>query len=774
MRAFSIFVLSLITTICLCQDNIQIGQWDDAVSFSQSKYVELGNNKVYCAASNGLFYYDQLDGSVNRITKVQGLSGIGITALKYNYGNDELYIGYRDGDIDILKGSTVYNMPDIKISNLVGSKRINEFYIVSNGLYIGTDYGISLIDIKNREVTESYYMTNEKNISVKDLVIFNANLYAASDSGLYIAALNSSTIINPKYWVKDTSFSYADSNISQIEFFNSTLFVNFKSDNYNSDIVFIKNSDETWTQFNGFPSSGIKSIKVNNNLITFALNYTVYVFNTSLSQTNIVWFLREGEALQPQQAIIDSGDSIWIADKNDGLLRYSGEFKFATLTPNSAPNNDAFNITIKGDNVYVSCGGVHGEISTNTYSTNGLFQYKSGEWTNLKNLSGSPFDTIFDILQTIEDPADPTKLYAASYRNGLVEIKDEAVKTIYNNTNSAISKVVTTSTTWYWVGTSAVAFDTDQNLWTVSSMVDSAIVVKTKSNKWFKYSISSVLITPRIVKLMIDKNGYKWYVAPKNGLIVFDHNNTFSDATDDNIKLLSFSDGKGSIPGSLVNCIVEDIDGQIWVGTNEGIGVFYTPADVFNEDINAEQIFIEQDGYTQYLFETESIIDIAIDGANRKWIATANAGVFLVSEDGTEEILHFDKDNSPLFSNHIMSIAINHNSGEVYIGTDEGILIYRSDATLAKYNFNDATVFPNPVTSDYQGLIAIKNLYANSEVKITDVAGNLVYETFAKGGTATWNGKNMDNQRVASGVYLVFSATPSGAESNVSKILFLN
>jgi len=456
------------------------------------------------------------------------------------------------------------------------------------------------------------------------------------------------------------------------------------------------------------------------------------------------------------------------------LLRYSGEFKFVTLTPNSAPNNDAFNITIKGDNVYVSCGGVHGEISTNTYSTNGLFQYKSGEWTNLKNLSGSPFDTIFDILQTIEDPADPTKLYAASYRNGLVEIKDEAVKTIYNNTNSAISKVVTTSTTWYWVGTSAVAFDTDQNLWTVSSMVDSAIVVKTKSNKWFKYSISSVLITPRIVKLMIDKNGYKWYVAPKNGLIVFDHNNTFSDATDDNIKLLSFSDGKGSIPGSLVNCIVEDIDGQIWVGTNEGIGVFYTPADVFNEDINAEQIFIEQDGYTQYLFETESIIDIAIDGANRKWIATANAGVFLVSEDGTEEILHFDKDNSPLFSNHIMSIAINHNSGEVYIGTDEGILIYRSDATLAKYNFNDATVFPNPVTSDYQGLIAIKNLYANSEVKITDVAGNLVYETFAKGGTATWNGKNMDNQRVASGVYLVFSATPSGAESNVSKILFLN
>ena len=257
-------------------------------------------------------------------------------------------------------------------------------------------------------------------------------------------------------------------------------------------------------------------------------------------------------------------------------------------------------------------------------------------------------------------------------------------------------------------------------------------------------------------------------------MCIRDSNNTLDNPFDDEYKILNTNIGSGNLPSLYTYCLTEDLEGEIWVGTDNGIAVFYNPEYVFSGyNFDAQQILITEGSYGQYLLSEEKVKCITIDGGNRKWIGTEKSGVFLLSKDGQDEILHFTKKNSPLYSNNIIDIAINHETGEVFIGTDKGVISYRSDATKGGENQGKTCVFPNPVDENYRGTISISGLVTDANVKITDIAGNLVFETTANGGMATWNGKNKNAERVATGVYLVFSSDLYGEETVVSKILFI-
>jgi len=181
---------------------------------------------------------------------------------------------------------------------------------------------------------------------------------------------------------------------------------------------------------------------------------------------------------------------------------------------------------------------------------------------------------------------------------------------------------------------------------------------------------------------------------------------------------------------------------------------------------------VEIDGYVEYLLSSEAVTAIAVDGANRKWFGTERGGLFLMSADGTDQIKHFTETNSPIFSNHITSLAISE-TGMVFIGTPNGIISYKGSATPGRENNKDIFIYPNPVTSQYSGPIAIRNLVQDANVKITDIEGNLVYETYAEGGNAQWNGRNFDGQKVQTGYYMVFVSNDDGTETIVSKILMI-
>jgi Two component regulator propeller len=277
-------------------------------------------------------------------------------------------------------------------------------------------------------------------------------------------------------------------------------------------------------------------------------------------------------------------------------------------------------------------------------------------------------------------------------------------------------------------------------------------------------------------EIIVTQSGQKWVILPRGtGMLVFDDNGTLTNTSDDKKKKLGFTVGAGAIPGTDIYCLAEDRDGEVWVGTDKGVGVFYCPESIFSTNgCDAQQILIEQDGYTQILLETQVVTAIAVDGANRKWIGTEGGGVFLMSPDGTEQLAHFDAANSPLLSDNITSIAIDQATGEVFFGTTRGIVSYRGEAIEGKDEMGDVYAFPNPVRPEYAGPIAITGLVKDADVKITDVRGNIVFKTTALGGQAIWDGNNFKGERAASGVYLVLIANEDGTQTAVTKILLMN
>ena len=345
----------------------------------------------------------------------------------------------------------------------------------------------------------------------------------------------------------------------------------------------------------------------------------------------------------------------------------------------------------------------------------------------------------------------------------------------YQNTNGALDTVSIANVNG-WIRVSDLYFDDSQNLWAINSLAQNPLVVKTKTGEWYSFRLNGIDGTSTYFKdLVVDDYGQKWGIIKNAGLFVYDDKGTIENTNDDETQLINKNIGSGNLPSLEVYSLAVDLEGEIWVGTDKGIAVFYSPGLVFSgENYDAQQILIQQGEYGQYLLDTETINCIEVDGANRKWVGTNGSGIYLLSKDGTEEIHHFTTENSPLFSDNIIDIAINEISGEVFIGTEKGIISYRSDATKGYDTHKNVLVFPNPVKENYNGKIAIRGLVNNANVKITDINGNLVFESFANGGQAIWDGKNQSGNRASTGVYLVFSSNIDGEETMVSKILFIH
>ena len=301
------------------------------------------------------------------------------------------------------------------------------------------------------------------------------------------------------------------------------------------------------------------------------------------------------------------------------------------------------------------------------------------------------------------------------------------------------------------------------------------LFVRTYDNHWDYFFLPQLPNDRDIRSLIIDDLGQKWGAIRAKGIFVYNDNGTVKDKSDDQYKIITTSLENGNLPNQEVYTLAKDLDGDIWVGTQEGVCVFYSPSAIFSGyNFDAQQIIVEENGFGQYLLSSEIVYTIAVDGGNRKWLGTLGSGLYLLSEDGTEEIYHFTKENSPLLSNNILDLEINHTSGELYISTDRGLMSFRNDATSVKSNISSLTVFPNPVRESYHDNIYINGLGYASNVKITDINSNLVFETSSNGGTAVWDGKDANKQRVGTGVYLIFSSDQIGTEKAVGKILFVH
>ncbi|MEM6726572.1 MAG: two-component regulator propeller domain-containing protein, partial [Bacteroidota bacterium] len=357
--------------------------------------------------------------------------------------------------------------------------------------------------------------------------------------------------------------------------------------------------------------------------------------------------------------------------------------------------------------------------------------------------------------------------YFGSFPQGLIEFDGENL-THFTETNSGIQIHATDPFTRRVAG---LVFDDANNLWISNFGAPNPIVVYTAEGEWYNFGGGFGFSQP--TQVVVDRNNYKWFIGGNadKGILVYDSGADIALPNDD-LSIVLRTNNSNLVTND-VRCIAVDKDGFVWAGTTSGPLVFECPGQVLEGQCPGRRPTAVEGGITDFLLGGETINSIAIDGANRKWFGTNN-GLFLLNEQADEEILKFTVDNSPLFSNQIIDIEINEENGEVFIGTNGGMLSYRSDATEGGVIFNDVVAFPNPVRPEYEGPIAIKGLVANADVKITDISGTLIYEGRALGGQAIWDGNDYNGRRAASGVYLVFMTDRDGNQKQVTKILVIN
>lgn len=442
----------------------------------------------------------------------------------------------------------------------------------------------------------------------------------------------------------------------------------------------------------------------------------------------------------------------------------------STLQPGGPKYNNFYGMRFVNNLLY-TCGGLWGHlIDAGRPGTIQLLD--KGNWTIYDDsIAAKTGIKYVDVNSVDVDPLDPNHVFAGA-KSGLYEFQNGKFIKHYNSENSLITSFNNTSKNYQLI--TSVKFDTDGNLWMLNSQSPSnqSLIEYTKDGKWVSHHKPELYNLGSLECLMQDSRRLLWFVNNHHELPSI---YCYQASTDQLNKYSSFVNEDGAtLSPVFVRYVTEDKNQDIWIGTNIG------PLLLYKKDITSDTPIFTQvkvprnDGtnYADYLLSGVDISCIAIDGSNRKWFGTNGNGIYVISNDCLTQIYHFTTNNSNLLSNNIEAIAINEQTGEVFAGTDKGLCSYMSDASSPNNEMTKDNVwaYPNPVKPDYTGLITITGLSFDADVKIVTTNGILVNQGRSNGGTYTWNGKDLKGQKVASGIYMVETATSDGSKGTVCKI----
>ncbi len=771
----SIFLLFLISCLQAFAENnslndIAVGQWRHHLPNNTIIKVEETREGIIGATPYGLIVFNKNDNSVTRINKVDGLSDFDISTIAWDDQRDIILVGYENGNIDAIVNKDYINITDILQASILGSKRINRIIIDEDRALLASNFGIVHMNLDDLLLYDTWYIGPFGSmVQVYDLLIADEMLYAATNAGLLATSTDTPNPADYRQWEKISVTGESNEVFNKLAFHNNTLFVN-RTDQQN-DILYYDDGD-AWKTFslpNGSEIQETRTLRASRGNLILSHDNVLRVFDDEMMQTEAISSYKPG-SVTAFDALYDSNHKLWVGDRRQGLVRQHGSNNFETIILPGPPYSNAFGLASGGGRLWVAPGAIsYGGV--NSWNQNGIFLFENGQWETFNRLDFPLLQDVADIISITVHPGDNRKAYASSWFGGLVKLSPEGVMNVYNEENSTLQKRAGFEDRLRIGGT---AVDREGNLWVTNSEVDKPLSVKKLNGEWMAFGSNGVVGPQMHVReIIIDNSNQKWIKLPGNGIFVF-RENTLDHANNFEARRLTTQINNGGLPNNSVHSMAIDHNGYVWVGTTEGIGVFYSPHQAFSGDaFNAQRIIVEQDdGFAGYLLETETVTTIAVDGSNKKWFGTQRSGVFLLSADGRETVFHFNKENSPLPSNNILDITINGQNGEVFFATDRGLVSYRGFATEATTRHTNVYAFPNPVHSGYAGYISIKGLVRNANVKITDINGNLIWETIAEGGQAVWNGQNLFGRRPATGVYLVFSTNDDGEETMVTKIMF--
>ena len=771
---FLIFSTSLISAQVDYSDS-----WEDFFSYNNVKDFIKSENIMYALSDNAIFTYDFTTQEIKKLSSVQGLSGETTSAIHYSTQSDRLVIGYKNGLVEVVDSDgSITISADILNFNQTGEKSINDIYEYQGKLYLATSFAIIEYDIDQLEFGDTFFIgNNSTDVKINEIVVFDDFIYAATERGIYTADINNVNLIDFNNW---NLISSVNNNYTNIIIFNSKIYTTLNKKLYEvtetNEIVLIDDYSSPIVSLKG--SSTNLSVVLNSSVSIYSTNFDLVLQNNA--DINFDYILNTAFA---------ENNQLFLATKQFGILSslISDDIIFQEIHPEGPVSNDVFSVTAKNNQLWVVYGGYTPTMAP-IQPKLGYSHYNGESWFSEENDPDNSFPGFVDVTL---DPNNENRAFISSFGStnqintyqtgGLFIIENDEITNFYNNLNSPLEDIYETnpSINGVTVRISSSVFDNQGNLW-IANIGLSNELKKFSNGSWTEYDISSVKPNSSfgLSEIITDRNNSIWMGTRGDGVIVFNQNG-------ERIRSLTSLPTKGNLPNLRVISLASDSDNRIWIGTISGLVVFSNASGVFDADVvDAQPVIFEEDGIAKKLLGDQYISAIAVDGANNKWFGTSDGGVTYTNPNGQTTIANFSKENSPLPSDRITKISVDKEFGKVFFATDKGIVAYNSNVAPFGETLGEVYAYPNPVRK-FHSAVTIDgrngtNLPKGINVKILDIAGNLVYETNViegqelQGGKVIWDKKNLAGNNVASGIYIVLLANDDASETSSTKIAIIN
>jgi ligand-binding sensor domain-containing protein len=762
---FALFFSFLFIQICYSQ-NSQL--WKGYFSYKEIKDISQSPTAFFAAAENALFSKNLATNTLKTTNTIDGLSGQTITAMYHSATFNKTIIGYENGLMIFVNEAdgSILNVVDI-ITNGVDQnlKRVNHFMENNGILYVSCDFGIVQYNLVTSGFGDTYRIGNlGTEIKISQTAVSNGFIYAATADGIRRATVANPNLNDYNQWTREIIGGF-----SGIETFGAELIATA-----NWGQVF-KYSGVGFIPFTSFPLIA-KDLRASGNYLLITTESSLYIYNQNLSLLLQINSNQISNITAKFTCATIINNDVYIGTLEDGILTTSivNPTTFTFLSPDGPSRNALFAINASTKNLWAVYGGYSSDYNPYTYDFNGLNTYGFSKYSENGWLN-TPYSAVLGakaLCKITVNPSNINQIYISSFFSGLLKVENDLPVVLYNDSNSTLESLVLNppNPNYKDLRINGAAFDKSGSLWVGNGWSKNGLKKLTPQGAWSSVNVESIsqrYYEDSYGEVLVDKNGTKWMASSYDGVIGYNENGSV-------FKKISLGADLGNLPVVDARVIAIDTRNQLWIGTTSGLRVL-SSVDRFSTDaqLTSNSIIILENGLAQELLYEQFITDIVVDGANNKWVGTADSGVFQFSSDGQQTLQRFTSSNSPLPSNGINDIDINPTTGEVFFATDKGMVSFKGTATTASSDLSNVNVYPNPVRPEFEGTVKISGLLNKCTVKITDIEGNLVYEEISEGGTIEWDTKAFGKYKVASGVYMIFVSAQDGIETKVKKVMII-
>ena len=749
-----------------------IGSWQIYPAYTVCTRNIPAGNRIYALMESKLMAYDTEDETITTFDWNTQLNDVSVQYLHYSADAHRLILVYDNGNIDLLStedDKDVINLAQLKNSTLQ-NKQVQNVQVQGQMAYVCTGFGLLCIDMGEGTILNTYNL----GLSVLSCAATDSHIYLGTSSGIWRGNRNHNLQEKAAWDLIDNTRQPI-----RMEFFSGRL----------------------WAQQGGTLSISDAALQTFSNTLQFTPTFMNVSDGSLILGNKTTTYIYTSPTERQQYSgtyswndLRKNGNTFWASDDVNGLQAYElktdGSFQLTTsqLHPNSPLHDYSLYFSQQPEGMYV-LGGNRNYSPTERPGTVMLLN-TDGQWSHFDAASAAeafPTERFLDATSLARDPSDDTHYYVGTARSGIFEFRDGKCIAHKGLENSPLLSILPNHPRpQNFVVADGISFDDDGNLWVLNpteGREDTTIRVLLKNGTWMGIPCPEIKKATTTDRIFFDSRGWAWINSRRmeqRGIFLLDYGTTLTTSDDHRLlrTTITNQDGTSYTPNEFY-CITENAKGQLWIGTNEGPFLIAEPEHFRDNSFTFEQIKVSRNdgsGLADYLLSGVPVLSIAIDGGGRLWFGTQNNGVYLISADYQEEIHHFKAENSPLISNNVYDISIDGKTGRVYFATDKGICSYLADATTPEDEISDENVvaYPNPVSPDYNGPIAIRGLVSDTEVKILTSSGRLIWSGKSNGGLCTWNGCNKQGRRVASGVYHVVANTSDGETAIVTRIVVIH